>query len=79
MGQGQKKGETMKVYGNCKNPTLTRYHKGNLRDRDTYLNADDYWGDSYREEIRLKIGYACPECKESVLSYNKPKKCSDHE
>ena len=67
----------MKKYKHMKNPCLSKWHKENLKDRDTYLNSDDYWESG--EEIRLKIGYACPECRKSVLSYYKPKKCSDHE
>lgn len=29
--------------------------------------------------VRLKCGFVCPKCKESVLAYRQPKKCADHD
>lgn len=29
--------------------------------------------------MKLKCGFVCPKCKESVLAYRQPKKCSDHD
>jgi hypothetical protein len=58
-------------------PTHSRAHRENLRDRDSYLDPVDYWEND--ERVKIKTGFKCPECKKSVLAYGQPKKCADHE
>ena len=62
------------------NPTYSRKHKQNLKDRDSYLNAQDYWEGHFRgEEVLIKTGFVCPVCKKSTLAYYQPKNCEQHE
>ena len=35
-------------------------------------------GETAHDSVRLRTGYVCKECNDSVLAYTHPKKCEDH-
>lgn len=34
---------------------------------------------NYPTSVKLKCGFLCPNCQQSVLAYRQPKTCADHD
>jgi hypothetical protein len=62
-------------------PTWEKAHRDRLKIRDEYMGIAYALPGSERTEevVRLRTGYVCPECKESVLAFGQPKNCKQHE
>ena len=46
---------------------------------DRRINAADHFQPVRYERVKLRTGYVCKQCQQSVLAYSQPKKCTEHE